>query len=124
MFEFFGGEFEMTTVGPGFVEGFEVDVGMGDIGADDFPEGAAAGFGLEVLAEFFGGVQEGLVVVIREIVDFVDLVFGDDEGVALGFRVDIKEGESFVIFVDFVTGDFAVDDFGENGWFKGGLVLF
>ena len=55
MFEFFGGEFEMATVGPGFVKGFEVDVGMGDIGADDFPENAAAGFGLEVSAEFFGG---------------------------------------------------------------------
>ena len=25
-----------------------------------------------------------------------------------------EEGEGFVVFVDFVTGDFSLDDFGEN----------
>ena len=31
-----------------------------------------------------------------------------------GLGGDVKEGEGFVVFVDFVTGDFALDDFGEN----------
>ena len=64
-----------------------------------------------------------MVVVIREIVDFVNLVFGDDEGVALGFGVDVEEGEGFGVFVDFVAGDFTVDDFGENGGFWGDLEV-
>ena len=76
--EFVGGEGEMAVGGPGLVEGEEVDVGVGDVGADNFPEGALAGFSLEVAAEFFGGAQEGLVVGVGEVVDFVDLEFGDD----------------------------------------------
>ena len=78
MFEFFGGEFEMATISPGFVERFEVDVGVGDIGADDFPESALAGFRLEMAAEFFGGFEEGFVVFVGKFVNFVDLEFGDD----------------------------------------------
>lgn len=30
-----------------------------------------------------------------------------------GFGVNIKESEGLVVFVDFITGDFAVYDFGK-----------
>ena len=43
---------------------------------------------------------------------------------ALGFRVDIEKGVGFVVLVDFIAGNFAVDDFGENargGGFRGGF---
>ena len=33
---------------------------------------------------------------------------------AAGFGVDVEEGEGFFIFVDFVAGDLAADDFGEK----------
>ena len=87
---------------------------MRDIGADDFPESTLAGFLLHVAAELFDGVHKGVVVFVGEVVDFVDLVFRYDEDVAFSFGVDIEEGEGFIVFVDFVRGDFAVDDFSED----------
>ena len=120
LFKFFRGEFEMATVGPSFVERFEMDVGVGDVGADNFPKSAAASFLLEVATEFFGRFHERRVVFVGEIVDLVDLVFGDDKGVAAGFGIDVEEGESVVVFVDFVAGNVAADDFGEDA----GLEVF
>ena len=40
--EFVGGEVEGSTVLPKFVVGHEVNMGVGDIGTDDFPEDAGA----------------------------------------------------------------------------------
>ena len=111
---FVGGEGEGDAVLPGGVVGHEVDVGVGDVGADDFPEGAGAEDGVHVGGDFFGGGHEGGVVVGGEVVDFVDFVFRDDEGVPGGFGGDVEEGEGFVVFVDFVAGDFASDDFRKN----------
>ena len=37
-----------------------------------------------------------------------------EEGEGFVVFVDFEEGEGFVVFVDFVTGDFSLDDFGEN----------
>lgn len=91
-------------------------MGVRNIGANDFPEGALTEFFLHVSAQFFDGFHEGCVIFVGEVVDFVDLVFGNYEGVALRFRVDVEEGEGFVVFVDFVAGDFTVDDFCEYAW--------
>ena len=120
LLEFFGGEGEVAAVSPSFVEGFEVDVGVGNVGADDFPDDAAAGFGFEVAAEFFGGFHEGGEVLFGEVVDFVNLELGDDESVAFDLGVNVEEGEGFGVFVDFVAGDVAADDLGEDA---GGLVV-
>ena len=59
-------------------------------------------------------MHKGIVICVIEIVDFVDLFFGDDENVAFGLWMDVEEGDGFVVFVDFVGGDFAVNDFGED----------
>ena len=69
-----------------------------------------------MVAKFFDGGHEGLVIFVFEVVDFIDLLFGDDEGVTLRFGVNVEEGESFIVFVDFVTGDFTVDDLREDAW--------
>ena len=70
-----------------------------------------------MFAEFFDGNHEGAVVFVGEVVDFVDLCFRDDEGVAFGFGVDVEEGIGFVILVDFIGRDFFIDDFGEDAFF-------
>ena len=112
--EFLRGEVEGAAVLPGFVVGHEVNVGVGDIGADDFPKDAGAEFVFHVFAELLDGGHEGLIILVREVVDFVNLLFGDDEGVTLSLGVDVEEGVSFVVLVDFVGRDVAVDDLGEN----------
>ena len=35
---------------------------------------------------------------------------------ASGFGVDIEKSEGFGVFVDFVAGNFALDDFSEHAW--------
>ncbi len=62
LFEFVFGEFEMAAVKPSFVERFEVDVGVRDVGADNFPEDASAEDLLHMFGEFFHGAHQGLVV--------------------------------------------------------------
>ena len=64
--------------------------------------------------EFFNGRHEGLIIFVGKVVDFVDFVFRDDENVALRFGMDVEKGKGFVVFVNFVTGNFTLDDFGKN----------
>ena len=113
-FHFLGGGLDVALAGPIVVDGEDVDVGVGDVDADDFDHDALAEDVFEVAGEFFDGGHEGLVIFVTEVVDTVDFGFGDDEGVAGGLGLDIEEGEGAVVFVDFVTGEFALDDFGEN----------
>lgn len=96
------------------VEGDEVDVGVGDVGADDFQDSALAEDVFVVAGELFDGRHDGGVGGVVEVVDAVDFDLGDDESMAEGFRFDVEEGESLVVFVDFVGRQFALDDFGEN----------
>ena len=113
-FELGVGGFEFALAGPVFVDGEEVDVGVGDVNADDFDHDALAEDLLVVAGEFFNGGPDGAVVFVGEVVDFVDFEFGDDKGVPFGLGGDVEEGEGLVVFVDFVTGDFSLNDFGEN----------
>lgn len=102
LFEFLGSEVESATMLPGFVERHEVNVSVGNVGADDFPEDALAQGFFHVLAEFFDGRHKGFVVGVGEVIDFVDLSFGDYKDVTLGFGVDVEKGTGFVVFVNFV----------------------
>lgn len=61
--------------------------------------------------EFFDGLPESEIIVIGQVIDFVTLDFGDDEGVEFGFWVDVEEGEGFVVLIDFVARNFSRDDF-------------
>ena len=67
-----------------------------------------------MLAEFFDGFHQSFVILVGKIVDFVYLFLGDDESVALSFGVDVKKSDGFIILVDFIAGDFAVDDLSKN----------
>ena len=116
LLEFVFGETESLAILPVLVEGHEVDVGVGDVGADNLPNNAGAELFLEMLGEFLDRIHESLVAFIVELVDFVDLVLRDDEGVTLGLGVDVEEGEGFIVLVDFVAGYFTVDDFCEHAW--------
>lgn len=89
----------LAAVGAG-VEHQAVAVGE-VLGAGDF-----AG-GVEKLAED-GGVVLGGVRVRGEV------VLGDDEDVRGRLGVDVREGESLLVFVEAVDGDFAGDDFAEE----------
>ena len=53
-----------------------------DVGTDDFPKRAGAEDLFHVFAEFFDGVHEGLIILIWQIVNFVDFVFWNDESMA------------------------------------------
>lgn len=52
---------------------------------------------------------------VVELVECCDFTFGDDERVAFAQREDVEERKDVRIFVDLVGGDFASDDFGEDG---------
>ena len=108
------GHFDLAAMVPSFVIGGEVDVSMGDIGADDFPESAGAKLFFHVVRQFFDGGHKSLVIFVGEIVDFVDLLFRDDEGVAFGLGMNVEKSEGFIVFVDFVAGDVSVDNLGKN----------
>lgn len=85
------------------------DVVVGDACGED--DGAAESW--EGAAECGGGI-------IGEFVEFGSWLFGDEEGVAGAYGVDVEEGEGVLVFVDFVGGDGAAEDFGEDGFGHGG----
>ncbi len=66
------------------------------------------------MADFFDGVPERDVIIVFEVIDFVGFDFGDDEDMSADFRIIVEEGTGFFIFVDFVSRDFALDDFSKN----------
>ena len=112
--ELFVGEVEGLVLLPILIVGDDVDVCVGDVGADDFDDGALTCDGLEVLRELFDRVPDGVVVIVGELVELVDLNLGYDEGVALGLWGDVEEGASLGIFVNFVGWELAGDDTSEN----------
>ena len=98
-----------------------MNVGMRNVAADDFPDGADTKDILHMLSEFFGGHHNGEVVFVVKIVEFIDFFFGNDKGVTLSFGVDVKKGKGLVVLVNFIAGDFAVNDFSEDAghfWFS------
>jgi hypothetical protein len=40
--------------------------------------------------------------------------FGDDQDVRRGLRIDVVEGKGVVVLEDFVAGDFAAENAGED----------
>lgn len=66
------GHFDFAAVMPGAIKGKKMDVSVGNVGADDFPESALAELLFHVLAELLDGGHEGLVIGVGEVVDFVD----------------------------------------------------
>lgn len=95
----------------GVVERHEVDVGVGDVDADDGDAHLDAGAYLfKALGHATAEAVEGDEEVVVEVEDVVDLFFGYAEDMALDDRVDIEESETFVGLGDFVAGDFACDD--------------
>ena len=81
--KFLGLQVESFAVLPFGVVRHKMDVGVGNVGADNLPESAGAELFFHVLAEFFDGGHEGLIVFIREVVDFVDLFFWYYESMTL-----------------------------------------
>lgn len=79
-----------------------MDVGVGNVDADDFEHDALAKGAFVMFGELFDGVHDGRVGFVVEVVEFVNFDFGDDKGVAWGFGGDIEESEGLVVFVDFV----------------------
>lgn len=71
-FEFGVGGFELAFTGPVFVDGEEVDVGVGDVNADDFNHNAFAEDLLVVAGEFFDGGPDGAIICVREVVNLVN----------------------------------------------------
>jgi len=129
----FGAEGECFG-GPGHVEvvalsaGDDVDVGVHDelagdgaVVLEEVVAGAAGGF-LDGAAEGGEGPSEGGGGVWGEIGEGDGGFFGDEEGVAGADGVDVEEGEDVFVFVDAVAGDFATDEFGEDGVGHGGRV--
>lgn len=116
------GWFKMALAGPIFVDRKKVDVGMGNINADDFNHGALAKYILEMTGEFFDGSHNGGIIFVAKIIDFVDFDFWNDESVAGGFGRDVEKGEGAIVFVDFVARDFAPDDFSKNAAHGGSPV--
>ena len=50
----------------------------------------------------------------RAFFEAVDVLFGDNEGVSIAKRADIEEGQYEIIFVDFIAGDIAGNNFAED----------
>lgn len=71
-FEFGVGGFEFTFTGPVFVDGEEVDVGVGDVNTNDLNHDALAEDLLVVAGEFFDGGPDGEIICVREVVDLVN----------------------------------------------------
>lgn len=70
-----------------------------------------------VRSDALGNCHDMLVGGVVEVPNELYLSFWDNERVARLDGVDIEKRESIVVFVYFVTGDFAVDNTCENRWF-------
>ena len=60
-------------------------------------------------------MTEKFLVFDRGLVHALDRFAGNDKDVDGRLRVGITKGDALVVFVDDSGGDFAVDDFGEDG---------
>ncbi len=105
----------------------EVDVQVGDgfagVGAVVDHEAVAAGE-LEFLRELAGDdeeVTELRFIGRRGFADARDGLFRDDEEVDGRLWLDVVDDDAAVVFVFDLRGDFAVDDFLEEGFRHGGI---
>ena len=99
---------------PSFIIGKKMDVSVRNVSADNFPEGASSKFCFQMLGEFLYGAHKCLIVFVGKIVDFVDFLFGYNQGMTFGLWVDVEKGDGLIVFVDFVARNFALDDFSED----------
>ena len=94
----------------------EVVDGLAAVGAGVDDEAVAVG---EVLGagDFADGVEEMAeerFVILRRMGMRGEVVLGDDEDVGGSLRVEVREGESLLVFVDAGGGDFSRDDLAEE----------
>ena len=66
-----------------------MDVGVGDVNADDLEGDALAEGGLVMAAELLDGIHDGDIIGVAEVVEAVNFGLRDDEGVAGGFGGDV-----------------------------------
>ncbi len=114
LFEFFRGGFNDPVFGPGLVEREQVDVGVGYVFANDFPDDSCSEFLVHVLSDFFGGFHEGLEIILWQIVNLFDFNLWNYQDMTSGLRVNIQKRKRFVVFVYFVAGNLPIDDFSKN----------
>ena len=94
----------------------EVVDGLAAVGTGVDDEAVAVG---EVLGagDFTSGVEKSAEdggIVLCGVGVRGEVVLGDDEDVRGGLRVDVREGEGVLVFVEAGDGDFAGDDFAEE----------
>lgn len=97
-----------------WVEGNKMDMGVGDVGTNDFQEGALAKDIFVMTGKLLDGGHDGSVIGIVEIVETIDFDFRDDEGVTERLGLDVKEGIGTVVFVNFIAREFTLNDLREN----------
>lgn len=75
-------------------------------------------FQAELGGDFIGGdhqlTEQGGVGFLRVLQAF-QMGFGDDQHVHRGLGGDVVEGEDLVVFIHLGAGDFAAEDFAEDG---------
>ena len=115
----FGGEFEMLLleIKVAFtVDRHQMDMGMRHFESDNSHCDAFAGDGfLDGISHMFGEHHHLSEFFIVDIEDVVGFMFGNDEGMSCRQGVDVEKSKKLFVFGDFITGDFALNDFSEDG---------
>ncbi len=92
------------------------------VDADDFETDAAMQNLFHMRGDFLDCFPQRMIIFVVEVVNFVDLNFWHDQNVTRLLRIDVEEGKSSLVLVDFVRRDFAADDFGENAVGHGDIL--
>ena len=93
------------------VDGNKVKMGMWNFQSYDGKPTAIAFKGLlDRPGDWLGKDQHFGQIFFRHIEEFIDLCFGDDQGVAFPERKNIQEGIEPIVFRNFVGRDLPCDD--------------
>lgn len=85
-------------------------------------EAVAAGLYAELGGDFIGGDEEVAHeggVCLRDALQALQVLLGNDEDVNLGLGGDIRKGVDEVVFINFGGGDFLTQDFAKDGGIGG-----
>ena len=83
-------------------------------GVDDQAVAVGEAVGAGEVCRYGGEMAEEGGVFFRDVGERGEVLFGDDEEVGGGLRVDVGEGEGVVVFVEALGGDGAGDDLAEE----------
>ena len=104
-------------------DGYEMDVGMRHFETDNGHADALARDGfLYGLGHMLGKHHHLTEFLIFDIEDVIGLVFGNDERMTFRQRIDVEKCKKTVVFGNFITRDFTVDDSGKDGRHSGKLL--